>query len=496
MSSSPSDLSKLPKWPFLLADAALVATAYVIAWHRTGPLSGVPLVSVVICIVMAAILCAIPFLVDYARSEREELDERQRGLEALARTTGATAEQVSIAAQALAGMADQSKSLLTLIERAAAKLDERVSDLQQQLAAGKDEEVETLERELSALRDSEAGRLETAADKIHKAATDLARVEASAAKHAAAAHEALDKLAAVGPNAAQQITRQAETASSSVSRAIAQAQAEASAALESEQRRLSQTFRESTEGGVAALERRIEALALVLQENVGTLAQVAERLCAAVASAEGVKPETAPEHRTARKANSSRPAVAPSPEPASVAEGASVAAPESPAIPAPAETVETVVDDPSPVVEADPIVPPVDDSMEDAPAPAPDLAPVEEEAAELPLEPTPSDDGVDQSTLEESAPAYSVSADGATRLIVTAYIGIGNRLYVRGEGPGLSWDKGLPLQFVSIGKWRWESADASAPVKIKLLKNDQTECGSLGEIVIEPGQQAEVTAAF
>lgn len=494
MSSSPSDLSKLPKWPFLLADAALVATAFAIAWHRTGPLSGVPLVSVVICIVIAAILCAIPFLVDYARSEREELDERQRGLEALARTTGATAEQVSIAAQALGGMADQSKSLLTLIERAAAKLDERVSDLQQQLAAGKDEEVETLERELSALRDTEAGRLESAAEKIHKAATDLARAEASAAKHAAAAHEALDKLAAVGPNAAQQITRQAETASTSVSRAIAQAQAEASAALEAEQRRLSQTFRESTEGGVAALERRIEALAIVLQENVGTLAQVAERLCAAVASAEGVKSEAAAEHRASRKAKSSRPASAPSPDPAPGE--APAASPEGPANPASVEPVETVVADPAPVVAADPIAPPVDDPVEQDPAPARDPAPVEEDAAELTLEPTPSDDGVDQSTLEESAPAYSVSADGATRLIVTAYIGIGNRLYVRGEGPGLTWDKGLPLQFVSIGKWRWESADAASPVKIKLLKNDQTECGSLGEIVIEPGQQAEVTAAF
>lgn len=108
----------------------------------------------------------------------------------------------------------------------------------------------------------------------------------------------------------------------------------------------------------------------------------------------------------------------------------------------------------------------------------------------------PERDAFMQDSPEDSRLATSVSADGATRLIVTAYIGIGNRLYIRGDGPGLSAERGLPLQFVSIGKWRWETAEATAPVRIKLLKNDQQECPMLGEIVLEPGHQAEVTANF
>jgi hypothetical protein len=88
------------------------------------------------------------------------------------------------------------------------------------------------------------------------------------------------------------------------------------------------------------------------------------------------------------------------------------------------------------------------------------------------------------------------SSDGATRLIVTAYIGIGNRLFIRGEGPGLSREKGVPLQFVSIGKWRWETNDAAGPVKFKLYKNDETECAALGEQTLAPGDQQEVTASF
>jgi hypothetical protein len=99
-----------------------------------------------------------------------------------------------------------------------------------------------------------------------------------------------------------------------------------------------------------------------------------------------------------------------------------------------------------------------------------------------------------QMAASDSPPA--VSADGLTRLLVTAYIGIGNKLFVRGEGPGLNWDRGVPLQFVSIGKWRWESAEATAPVTLKLYKNDEHECAAVGPLTLAPGQQQQVTASF
>ena len=89
----------------------------------------------------------------------------------------------------------------------------------------------------------------------------------------------------------------------------------------------------------------------------------------------------------------------------------------------------------------------------------------------------------------------SVSSDGATRLLVTAYIGIGNKLFIRGDGPGLSWDKGVPMQFVSIGKWGWASNDVTMPVACKLYKNDETAALS-GEIFLEPGKHVELTALF
>jgi hypothetical protein len=92
--------------------------------------------------------------------------------------------------------------------------------------------------------------------------------------------------------------------------------------------------------------------------------------------------------------------------------------------------------------------------------------------------------------------ALVLRADGATRLIVTAYIGIGNRLFIRGDGPGQTRAKGVPQQIVSIGTWRWETNDANGPIQFRLYKNDDLECAALGAQTLDPGHQQELTAAF
>jgi hypothetical protein len=164
--------------------------------------------------------------------------------------------------------------------------------------------------------------------------------------------------------------------------------------------------------------------------------------------------------------------------------------------------------DPAPVITAAPAADPLPDEI-----PSPPFTPAEPTAEEVPVNPEPAPeapkpprarkpkpaDDIPDLGLTPDAPEPSESAltsDGFTRLVATAYIGIGNKLYIRGDGPGLSWDKGLPLQFVSIGKWRWETPDATAPITAKLYKNDQIECTGLGTLTLEPGHQHEVNAGF
>jgi hypothetical protein len=180
--------------------------------------------------------------------------------------------------------------------------------------------------------------------------------------------------------------------------------------------------------------------------------------------------------------------------------------------PAPAEPAsEPLRAEPAPFVESVAVVESAPAAPE-APAPADEPKPrkpraprkpkPEETAAAAPAgtesgEPALPDAPAATSSPDEAAGSTepAASSDGATRLLATAYIGIGNKLFIRGDGPGLSWDKGVPMQFVSIGKWGWATHDATAPVACKLYKNDETAALS-GEIRLEPGKHVEITALF
>lgn len=166
------------------------------------------------------------------------------------------------------------------------------------------------------------------------------------------------------------------------------------------------------------------------------------------------------------------------------------------AAPAPEPTATST---PAPISEPVPASElPAADSINAEPPKSPRKRPIKKTEPALDPEPTLGLDLDDPASRAAAAGVLErvLSSDGATRLLVTAYIGIGNRLFIRGEGPGLSWEKGVPLQFVSIGKWRWETNDANGPVQFKLYKNDDLECAALGQQTLEPGHQQEVTAAF
>jgi len=73
-------------------------------------------------------------------------------------------------------------------------------------------------------------------------------------------------------------------------------------------------------------------------------------------------------------------------------------------------------------------------------------------------------------------------------------VGFGNKLFVRGEGAGLSWDQGVPLKCIDPQTWQL-SVPASDKVKFKLLLNDSV--WAKGEdLVAAPGQRLQVAPAF
>ena len=579
----------LPTWIFIVADLAFIGAAGAIAWGSPRPFPDTRIFAIVICLILGVIFGLVPLIARYERAKNETLDDRQRALEALARTIGSSAEQISIAANGLHEIAELSLKNLRHAEHLPQKLSEKIAEFQAQLAAANDTEKDELEKELAALRSTESDRLESISDKLAQSAADWARLEASAQKNLAAvsgtaeraASDALAQLTAATATAtattATAITQAAETAAASISQAAARAEQSLSVAtVEAEQ-----ALARAQTRGTAELDEKLAAAARTIAADTATAltafstatadsvaafstanaaattaldAQVtaaAERIehalaaasvlaapLAAAALAEPSPASPAPPpadvppvvppvtegtaHPPKRPRKPRREQPAPEDAPAPVVESvapqtsdpfpvpAAAEAPEPATAPAIPAAPAPVAPGPEPAPVAEPTVPEPAAPEPAAPEPAAESAAADDEEpksfrkraakkVEPDAEPEP---GLGLEMDDTPAPQSAelaervLTSDGATRLVVTAYIGIGNRLFIRGEGPGLSWEKGVPLQFVSIGKWRWETSDATGPVGFKLYKNDSVECTALGSQILDPGHQQELTASF
>ena len=84
---------------------------------------------------------------------------------------------------------------------------------------------------------------------------------------------------------------------------------------------------------------------------------------------------------------------------------------------------------------------------------------------------------------------------GMTTVIAKVMIGIGNKPFVRGEGPGLSWEEGVPMNFLEIGKWAWSPSRKNASVTIQIYRNDEDPDQS-GKHEVKPGEKFEITPDF
>ena len=82
-----------------------------------------------------------------------------------------------------------------------------------------------------------------------------------------------------------------------------------------------------------------------------------------------------------------------------------------------------------------------------------------------------------------------------TSVIANVMIGIGNKPYLRGEGPGLSWDEGVPMNFIEIGKWAWSPSRKNASLTIQVYRNDEDPDTS-GKFEVKPGERFELTPKF
>ncbi len=386
---------RLSKSIFLIIDAVLLLTAFLIVYFNTkNPYAPLPFVSAVLCVVIAAIVGLIPFLIDfsadsaeYVQAERERVSEQVQRLHAAGESLARAAAQIKAVEEAVHKAAHTAENL-------SYRMQEKLAEFNEALAGKEEDDREALEQELVELRAANSAQLKAVADKIHLAVADWTKLEANSRKHLAAAEAALAHLHAAG---------------------------------------------------------------------------------------------TATHRKTETPSASAHESIPPSPAPIS---------------PAPTELVTPPVDASAPLAAPEDVEPKLKKPRAprkpkvEASAELSENSGVELARTEISPESLASEESAAPTETMNREPTESASSSyGATRLLATAYIGIGNKLFIRGEGPGLSWDRGAPMQFVSIGKWGWSTNDATAAITCKLYKNDETEALT-GEVTLEPGKHVEVTALF
>jgi hypothetical protein len=442
------------KFVFLAIDAGLLATAFIIVYFAKNPYAPLPFVSAVLCVVLAAIVGFVPFIYEYAADNRDYVEaERRRVTDQVQRLHAAT-ESLARAAAQIKAVEESVHKTAHAAENLPYRMQEKLAEFNEALATKDTEEREALERELDELRAANADSLKTVADKIAKAATEWSGLEHASRKQLAAAQDAAARL------------------TSELQATLAQLDAR-----------------------VAALQKTAASIPTTVT-IAAPVAAVQDRRAESDAQPDGGhRPPLQPEPAAAEPA---APVVAatpvePAPEVAPVIE--SVTLTETSA-PFPGETKPKKPRAPRKPKPEDTLAAMSADLSAESPAKAESPAPeaISPDSAET-APAAPAEESADQSAESQTKAETSVSSDGATRLLVTAYIGIGNKLFIRGDGPGLSWDKGVPMQFVSIGKWGWASNDVTAPIACKLYKNDETAALS-GEVLVEPGKHVELTALF
>lgn len=98
-------------------------------------------------------------------------------------------------------------------------------------------------------------------------------------------------------------------------------------------------------------------------------------------------------------------------------------------------------------------------------------------------------------------PEYSEKARKTSKtdtcIIVNSLIGIGNKPYLRGAGGGLSPDKGVPMEYLEIGKWRYVfPPDSQFPIEFSVYKNDETRSDGGEVFQILPNEKLELNLRF
>jgi hypothetical protein len=87
------------------------------------------------------------------------------------------------------------------------------------------------------------------------------------------------------------------------------------------------------------------------------------------------------------------------------------------------------------------------------------------------------------------------NGSGGTEIHANVDVGFGNTLYIRGEGPGINWERGIPMACVKDDLWAFTVSSTARPIVFKFLINDETWCSG-DDYVAAPGKRIVLAPSF
>jgi hypothetical protein len=83
----------------------------------------------------------------------------------------------------------------------------------------------------------------------------------------------------------------------------------------------------------------------------------------------------------------------------------------------------------------------------------------------------------------------------ATTVAARIDVGLGNTVFIRGQGNGLSWERGEPLHCADSSTWLWTTTNVKDKAVFKLLLNDRVWAQG-DDLTVEAGKRIEVVPVF
>lgn len=101
----------------------------------------------------------------------------------------------------------------------------------------------------------------------------------------------------------------------------------------------------------------------------------------------------------------------------------------------------------------------------------------------------------DDPSCKAQVPQNESTKRETTSILATIDVGFGHTLFVRGEGAGLNWNRGLPMRNRSRDTWEWKTREATVPFRYKVLIDDAAWAEG-ADCTAEAGKENFLAPAF